>query len=292
VRQRRFWGGRRIPHIGGLRLQDVDAGDLDKLYRHLERAGSVSGGPLAPKSVRKVHEVLSQALGDAARRGYVVRSVATVAPPRPRRRESTIWSAQQLRAFLSHVVQDRLHALWLLLATTGLRRGEVLGLRWDDVDLEAGTIFVHRQRTIAKGQVVVHEAKTGHSRRRIALDTQTLTALRQHRVGQLAERLAADVAWQDTGAVFVALDGRELHPKSVSNGFTEHAHTSGLPTIRLHDVRHSYATAALSSGEPITVVSRRLGHASVSITLDVYSHVLPTDDRDTAARTAAFILGR
>lgn len=284
---------RIIPHIGGLRLQDVDAEDLDTLYRHLERAGSVSGGPLAPKSVRKVHEVLSRALGDAARRGYVVRSVATEAtPPRPRRRESTIWSAQQLRAFLSHVEEDRLYALWLLLATTGLRRGEALGLRWDDVDLEAGTIFVHRQRTIAKGQVVVHEVKTGHSRRRIALDSQTLAALRQHRVDQLAERLAADVAWQDTGAVFVALDGRELHPKGVSNGFTEHARTSGLPTIRLHDVRHSYATAALSSGEPITVVSRRLGHASVSITLDVYSHVLPTDDRDTAARTAAFILGR
>jgi integrase len=109
---------------------------------------------------------------------------------------------------------------------------------------------VHRQRTIAKGQVVVHEVETSHSRRRIALDSQTLAALRQHRVGPLAERLAADVAWQDTGADFIAPDGRELHPKSVSNGFTEHARTSGLATIRLHDFSHSYATAALSSGEP------------------------------------------
>ena len=133
--------------------------------------------------------------------------------------------------------------------------------------------------------------KTGHSRRRIALDSQTLAALRQHRVGQLAERLAADVAWQDTGAVFVALDGRELHPKSVSNGSPSTrgragSRPSGCTTSDIPTRRHS------SSGEPITVVSRRLGHASVSITLDVYGHVLPTDDRNTAARTAAFILGR
>jgi integrase len=283
---------RIIPYLGGLRLQEVTTEDLDKLYRRLERTGSTKGGPLAPKSVRKVHEVLSRSLGDAVKRGYVVRSVAADAtPPRPRRRELTVWSAEQLRAFLAHVAGDRLYALWLLLATTGLRRGEALGLRWEDVDLDGGTIFVHRQRTIAKGRVVVHEVKTGHSRRRIALDPETVAALRRHRVRQLEERLAANVAWQDTGAVFVQLDGRELHPKVVSNWFTAHVKASGLPTIRPHDVRHSYATIALTGGVPITVVSRRLGHASVSITLDVYSHVLPTDDTEAAAKVAELILG-
>ena len=283
---------RIVPHLGGLRLQEVTTEHLDGLYRHLERAGSVNGGPLAPKSVRKVHEVLSRALGDAKRRGYVVRNVAEDASPPPaRRREMQVWTAQQLRAFLSHVADDRLHALWLLYATTGLRRGEALGLLWDDLDLAAGTILVQRNRTLSSGKVVVHETKTDHGRRKIALDAATVAALRRHRRRQLEERLAADVAWHETGAVFVRPDGRQLHPfNDVSARFSAHVGTSGLPRIRLHDVRHAYATIALSNGVPITVVSRRLGHASVSITLDVYSHCMPTDDGEAAARVAGLIL--
>lgn len=284
---------RIVPHVGGIRLQEVTTEHLDDLYRHLERAGSVNGRPLAPKSVRKVHEVLSRALGDAVKRGYVVRNVAEHASPLPaRRREMNVWTADQLRAFLDHVAKGRLYALWLLYATTGLRRGEALGLLWDDVDLDAGTIFVHRNRTMSNGKVVVHETKTDHGRRRIALDPATIAELRRHRVRQLEERLAADVAWHETGAVFVRPDGRGLHPTNdVSARFTAHCGDAGLPKIRLHDVRHTYATLALSNGVPITVVSRRLGHATVSITLDVYSHCMPTDDREAAAKVAGLILG-
>ena len=284
---------RILPHIGGIRLQELSIEDLDGLYRQLERTGSVKGTPLAPKSIRKVHEVLSRALGDAVKRGYVVRNVAEHATPPPlRRREMQVWTPAQLRAFLKHVTDDRLYALWLLYATTGLRRGEALGLRWDDIDLEAGTIYVHRNRTMSRGKVVVHETKTEHGRRKIALDPSTVAVLRQHRIRQLEERLAADVAWHETGAVFVRLDGRELQPTNdVTAVFTEHARTAGLPRIRLHDLRHTYATIALSNGVPITVVSRRLGHATVSVTLDIYSHCMPTDDSDAAAKVAGVILG-
>ena len=283
---------RIVPHLGGVRLQELTVEHLDTLYRHLEREGSAKGGPLSPKSVRHTHGVLRKALGDAKRRGYIVRNVAEDATtPRLKRRELEVWSAPQLRAFLAAVSEDRLYALWLLYATTGMRRGEALGLRWDDLDLDAGTVFVRRNRTLVGGRVVTQETKSDAGRRTVAIDAETVAVLRRHRTRQLEDRLAASSAWHDTGAVFAWEDGRELHPKAVSRWFGDHAETAGLRSIRLHDLRHTYATVALSSGEPITVVSRRLGHASVSITLDVYSHVLPTDDRDTASRVAAAILG-
>jgi integrase len=284
---------RILPHdVAAKRLQDVTTEDLDRLYRHLETKGSVSGGPLSPKSVRHTHGVLRKALGDARRRGHVFRNVAEDAsPPKLRRTELDVWSATELRKFLASVERDRLYALWLLYATTGMRRGEALGLRWSDVDLEAGTLTVQRNRTVADGKVVVQDTKTDQGRRRIGLDPATVAALRRHRVHQLEERVAASVAWQDTDAVFAWFDGRELHPKQVTKWFNQHIASAGLPPIRLHDVRHSYATVALSNREPITVVSKRLGHAKVSITLDVYSHILPTDDGETASRVASIILG-
>jgi integrase len=284
---------RIVPHLGGVRLQELNTEHLNALYRHLERAGSVKGESLAPKSVRKVHEVLSRALGDAVKRGYLVRNVAEHASPPPvRRREMRVWTPEELRAFLSSVSGDRLYALWLLYATTGLRRGEALALHWDDIDLDRGTIYVHRNRTLAKGKVVVHETKTEHGRRKIALDPTTISAFHQHRLRQVEERLAADVAWHDSASVFVRSDGRGLHPSNdVSKRFSEHAALADLRPIRLHDLRHTYATIALSNGVPITVVSRRLGHATVSVTLDIYSHCLPTDDSAAAAKVAGLILG-
>lgn len=284
---------RIVPTIGGLRLQDLRAEDLDRLYRHLEQAGSTEGGPLSPKSVRHVHTTLHTALADAVKRGHVVRNVAGLAtPPRVKRREMRVWSAEQLRTFLGHAAGDRLSALWLLFATTGLRRGEALGLRWRDVDLDAGTIFVHRNLTVAYGRTMINETKTAHGRRKLALDPVTVAGLRRHRTNQLEERVAADVAWQEHDLVFCWQDGRPPHPQQPTRWFAEHIADADLPHLRLHDIRHTYASIALASGVPITVVSRRLGHASISITLDVYGHCLPADDEAAAATVAAAILGR
>jgi integrase len=283
---------RIVPIIGGLRLQDLRAEDLDRLYRHLEQAGSTEGRPLSPKSVRHVHTTLHTALADAVKRGHVVRNVAGLAtPPRVKRREMRVWSAEQLRTFLGHVAGDRLSALWLLFATTRLRRGEALGLRWQDVDLDAGTIFVHRNLTVAYGRTMINETKTAHGRRKLALDPATVAGLRRHRTNQLEERVAADIAWQEHDLVFCWQDGRPLHPQQPTRWFAEHIADADLPHLRLHDIRHTYASS-LASGVPITVVSRRLGHASISITLDVYGHCLPADDEAAAATVAAAILGR
>lgn len=281
-----------IPRVGGIRLQALTADDLDRLYRDLERSGRRDGGPLSAKSVRHAHTMLSKALGDAVRRGHVARNVASDArPPRLERREMSVWTAGQLRGFLSHVAEDRLYAMWLLLATTGMRRGEVLGLRWDAVDLDAGRIAVVRAITKAGGRPVVSEPKTARGRRVIALDPATITTLRAHRARQLQERLVAGEAWQDSGLVFCWPDGSALDPQLPTKWFRAHARAAGLPPIRLHDLRHSWATVALMAGVPAKVVSDRLGHASVSITLDVYSHVLPAFDEEAAMTVANAIFG-
>jgi integrase len=183
-----------------------------------------------------------------------------------------VWSPEQLRVFLDHVRDDRLYAAWLLLATTGMRRGEVAGLRWVDVDLDAGRVSPRRPRVVVNHEVLVSEPKTAKGRRSIALDPATVAALRDHRRWQLEERLAVGPRWEDSGLVFTWPDGRPLHPERFSRWFEQHARAAGLPKIRLHDVRHSYA--------------------NIAITMDTYSHVLPGLDEQAAGTVAQLILGK
>ena len=186
---------------------------------------------------------------------------------------------------------DRLFAAWLLLVTTGMRRGEVLALRWADVDLDARRLAIRRTTVIVGYEPEQSDPKTKAGRRVVALDERTVSALRNHRDDQERERKAAGPLWHRTGLVFAREDGSAIHPQRFSKWFTRHARRAGLPPIRLHDVRHSYATAALSAGVPAKVVSSRLGHASVGITLDTYSHVLPSFDEQAATTVADHIFG-
>ena len=175
-----------------------------------------------------------------------------------------------------------------------MRRSELLGLPWRAVDLEArpGRLAVVQTVVVVdKRPVVVAEAKTATSRRQLALDPFTVAALKAHHVRQLEERLAWGPAWTETGLVFTREDGQVLHPEHVTKRFARLVRDAGLPTITLHGVRHSYATAALAAGEPLKVVSERLGHASTSITANLYQHVLPSMDERTANAVANLILG-
>jgi integrase len=226
------------------------------------------------------------------RRGYVARNVAAAVDlPKGMAPEMHVWSPEQLRAFLDHARRDRLYAAWLLFATTGMRRGEVAGLRWPDVDLEAGRVSPRRPRVVVNYEVHVSEPKTAKGRRSMALDPATVAALRQHRARQAEERLAVGPRWHDSGLVFTWPDGRPLHPERFTKWFQQIVRAAGLPRIRLHDVRHSYATAALAAGIPAKVVSERLGHATIAITMDTYSHVLPGLDAQAAGTVARLILG-
>jgi integrase len=278
-----------VPRIGSVRLQHVTGSTLNQLY------GQLAGELLAAGTIRKTHTVLQRALRDAVRWRRVTHNAAKSADP-PRAafgsRHMRTWSPDELRAFLEHVSEDRLYPLWHLLASTGLRRGEAVGLRWIDVDLEAGHLAV-RQTHVAVGYTVeVGEPKSATSRRGVALDPDTVEVLREWCERQEAEREEWGAAWTRTGLVFSREDGKALHPDRVTKLFDAHVTASGLPRIRLHDLRHTHATLALRAGVHPKVVSERLGHASVSFTLTVYSHAVPALQADAAATIARLVSPR
>ena len=197
-----------------------------------------------------------------------------------------MWSPEQLLRFIEQVQNDRFYALWLLVATTGFRRGELSGLCLQDLDLDYARVSPDITRVVAGGKVVESTTKTSSGERWIALDPTTVAALRGYLATWGEERR---LLGQEGGLLFVWPDGRPLHPDTITSLFHDHCAAAGLPPIRLHDVRHSYATAALKAGVPAKIVSERLGHATVAFTLQVYSHVLPGMDQQAANTVAALI---
>jgi integrase len=278
-----------IPAIGAVPLARLTATALDDLYGRLLRAGRCDGaGGLSARTVRYVHTIVRRALADAVRKGLVARNVADLADP-PSVSEAKAptmrtWTADEVAAYLAHVHDDRLSAAWQLLATTGARRGEVLGARWRDLDLARGRWSIV-QTVIESG---VSRPKGGRTRN-VALDAGTIEALRAHRRAQAAEKLGFGPAYDDHGLVFCREDGTPLEPRTFSRAFGRHVELAELPRIRLHDLRHTWATLALGAGVHPKVVSERLGHASIAITLDVYSHVSAGLQQDAADTVAALL---
>jgi integrase len=205
------------------------------------------------------------------------------------------WTAPQLAAFLDSVADDRLHPLWLCYSTTAARRGELLGLRWDDVDLDAARVAIRTNRTSVAYEVVEGTPKTAGSARSIDLDGPTVAALRRLRKTQLEERLAWGPAWTDTGLVFTREDSTGLHPDCVGDAFERAVKRAvksrGLPYLSLHGLRHTWATLALKAGVNIKVVSERLGHSSVAFTMARYQHAIPGMQADAASAVAGLIFG-
>jgi integrase len=281
-----------LPELGSTLLKDLTAPRLNALYGRLLASGRRNGKGLSRTSVRLVHVTGHRMLRDAVKWGRVTRNVADLAdPPTPARVEMNVWSPAQLRTFLTSVRPDRLYPLWLLFATTGLRRGEAVGLRWSEVDLEAGRLTVSRASVVVEHKVIDSTPKSEQSARTIGLDPATVVTLRQHRRRQLEERLAWGPEYVTSELVFTWENGAPLHPNVVMRTFQRRAKASGLPVIRLHDLRHTYATAALEAGVPLKTVSTRLGHASIAITGDIYSHVRVEVDQAAADLVAGLILG-
>ncbi|MBA2557082.1 MAG: tyrosine-type recombinase/integrase [Chloroflexi bacterium] len=285
------WSDRRrnledhvISRIGGIALQDLNAAHLNRLYADLLRDGLVrKPGGLSPTSVRRIHAMLRKALNDAVRWGRVQRNVTVLADPpslqvvkSARRRGMHTWTEGELRTFLESAREHDLQRLWLFMASTGVRRSEILGLRWSEVNLAGATVTV-RQTILAtaEGFMPHDDQKSALSARTIHLDRRTVAMLRTHRAAQNEARIAAGSAWQDNGLVFPRGDGSWWNPPAISLAFRRAVKRAGVPAIRLQDVRHTHASLLLAAGVNPKVVSERLGHSSVAFTLDTYAHVMP-----------------
>ncbi|MEV7238966.1 tyrosine-type recombinase/integrase [Streptomyces sp. NPDC051020] len=230
---------------------------------------------LSPLTVTYVHAVLKSALEHAVREDELPRNVARnvkTATSRPRRFQPL--TATEARRFLQTAADDRLHALYELALRTGLRKGELLGLHWEDLDLDSGTATIHRslQRTRSQGLTVLN-AKTLASERRIALPTECISSLKIHQERQREERQAARTDWTDNGFVFTTPKGKPLDPTNLTRRFRRLLNKAGLRTIRFHDLRHSTATLLLEQGVDLVVIKELLGHAHIGVTAGVYAHV-------------------
>ena len=283
-----------VPHIGSVKLQKLSGAQVNALYAKLALEGKRDGkSGLAPRTVHHVHTCLHRACKDAVRWGYLTRNPLEAAdPPRTQgngQQEMKTWSAEQLSAFLASTKGERLFPLWRVLAMTGMRRGEAVGLRWDDVDLENARLSVRRALIPHGDTVIVSEPKTARSRRVIALDAETIAALQAQATRQLAEQERLGATWRDSGYVFTKENGKPHHPQTVSRSFEQALTEAKLPRIRLHDLRHTHATLALQAGIHPKVVSERLGHATVSITLDTYSHAIPAMQEEAAEKIAGLV---
>lgn len=268
---RDYW----TPGLGAIALTRLAPSHVEGVMARLLESGR------SPATVQRARATLRRALHDAQRDGLVNRNAAALArPPRVERREMRALTPDEVRRLLQATADLPIVALAV---TTGLRLGELLGLRWSDIDLDARTLVVRRAlaRTHSGGYALA-EPKTARSRRTVVLGAVALEALRRRRVQQAADRLAAGSAWQDTdGAVFTDALGRLLDPREVSRSFRRLADRLGLP-VRFHDLRHTAASLMLAGGVPLKVVSDVLGHSSIAITADVYAHVAPDARREAA----------
>ena len=279
-----------VPRVGALQLAEVTPLHIRSLYADLLECGGRRGSGVSAGTIAVVHRVLRKACNDAVAWSLINRSpLIGVQPPRRVHAEMRAWTAAEARRFLEHVANDRLYAMWALFLATGLRRGEIAGLRSSDVDFDAANLSVRRSRVSVAWSVHDSEPKTRSSRRSVSLDTRVVAILRAHRRQQLEERLAWGAAWIDSGFVFVRENGEPLHPETITSTFASLATGAGVPRIRLHDLRHTSASLALAAGIHPKVVSERLGHSSIAITLDLYSHVAPSLQAEAADKIGRVI---
>jgi integrase len=277
-----------IPRLGSVPVQQLTRERIGAFYAELQDERGLSA-----RSVRHVHTLLRRALRDLVDDHRLARNPAAerIELPKVDEKEMNIWTPADVRVFLDHAREDRLYALWVSALATGARRGELCGLTWRAVDIDAATLTITETLLDVGGKLVGGKPKTSRGRRVVALDPLTVGALRAHSTAQKAERLAFGPGFNERGFVFVREDGSPIHPAWLTRRWSQIVKASGAPRIRLHDARHTSASLALAAGIPIGIVSERLGHSKTSITLDVYAHALPGQHREAADKLADAMFG-
>ncbi len=268
-----------LPSLGNRQLRQITPALLNRLYADLLADGHrTKEGGLSAKTVRYVHTIIHKLLADAVDTDMVPTNIATKAKP-PRAvassaNEMGFWEPDELRMFLESVKGHRLQAAWHVAAMTGMRRGETLGLRWRDIDFDRSRISV-RQALVSVGYDILTSTPKNHQARVIDLDSATVDQLRAHGNRQHQDRNDWGTGYQNEGLVFCKENGTPIHPHTFSQAFERLIAKLDLPRIRLHDLRHTHATIAMSAGVPIKVISERLGHEAPAFTMKQYAHVMP-----------------
>lgn len=274
------------PGIGHLKVQAVTAVTLQSWYRRMLEAG------VSPRTVQGCHIRIKGAFAAALDWGLIAASPCDRArPPAHAPERFAVWTPEQGAAFLCASEGRRFHAVWVLALSTGMRQGELLGLRWRDVDLEARTVTLRHQVRRAGDGWEMAPLKTAGSSRTITLPEEAVAALRRHRIAQVERRLKAGARWQDWDMVCATSIGTPVHHRRLRQEFLEDVSLAGVPRVRFHDLRHSHASWLLRAGVPVQVVSQRLGHTSAKQTLDRYAHLLPGMQERAADVVADVLFG-
>jgi integrase len=275
------------PALGKKALVKLSPQDAQRFLNDKLKSG------LSARTVRHINDTLRCALNVALRWGLVSRNVATlVGPPRIQRKEIRSFTPEEAKTFLETIKGDRLEALFSVALSLGLRQGEALGLRWQDVDFDARTLRVNYAIQRIEGRLQMVEPKTERSRRVLPLPETVLSALRTHRSRQLEERLLLGSHWQETGLVFTSTIGTPLEPRNVVRKFHALLKKAGLPHSRFHDLRHSCASLLLAQGVPARTVMDILGHSQISLTMNTYAHVMPAMKQEAMDLMDSILTGR
>lgn len=275
-----------VPAVGNIKLDKLTPAHVRKLHASVAAAG------VSSRTVQLAHAVLRTMLSEAVREEYISRNVGSlVRAPRPERSEVTPWTHEEVTKFTQTAKDHRLRALFILAYSVGLRRGEILGLRWQDLDLDHRKLHVRQtlQRLGAGSGLVIGPPKSARSRRTVPLPLVVVDALRIRHTEQLAERTAAGDFWNETGLVFTTTIGTNLEPSNLRRTFNSLVESAGVRAIRFHDLRHTCASLLFAQGVPPRVVMDLLGHSTLSITTDLYAHVMPSALVDAASAMDALL---
>lgn len=276
-----------IPHLGSIEVQKLTPTMLQKYYSDRLAAGT------SLAVIHLAHVRISQALEQAVKLGLASRNVAkSVTPPRYRPAEMKAWTAEEARRFLAVAkTKSRVGPLWLLLLSTGLRKGEALGLRWEDVDLDNNSLQVRRTLGVVGNRPYIGPPKSKAAYRTVELPHEAVAALCSHRAKQHQRRLKLGTDWQDLGLVFSGTHGQALRPNNIREGFSRLIKLAEVPQVRIHDLRHTFVTQALAAGAPVQAVSKHVGHSNTSMTMNTYAHVLQEQHRDVARKIGGVLFG-
>ena len=281
-----------IPSLGNIKLCELRPSHINGyIAKALTQGRKLRNGGLSKRTVQYHYRILSKSLDDAVRAGLLsVNPCKSISPPRHPHKTIPSFGPDELEKLITALKQSNFYLYYYTLLLTGLRRSELLALKWNEVDLELASIYVsHSLHRLDDGTIVIKEPKTARSRRPVDLPVSLVTLLRQYKNSQEMERLVLGGKLSENDFVFSHADGKPFNPSTVTHTFAKIIKRAGLSSIRLHDLRHIHATMLLKAGVHPKVVQERLGHSSITTTLDIYSHTVPGLQRAAAERIDALL---